>query len=393
MRIAVNTRFLLPGRLEGIGWYIHEILRRIVEAHPEDEFIFFFDRPYDTSFLYRPNVRPVVLFPPARHPILWYAWFEWAVPRVLKQYQPEVFFSPDGYLSLKAKTPTLLTVHDIIPLQEPESIPWAPRIYYRHFLPRYIRKATCIVTVSEHVQRLIIDSMGLPPARVQLVYNGYRAIFRPLSTTEKQVVQAKYSNGAPYFLHVGAIHPRKNVARLIEAFDIFKALTKSPIKLLLAGRMAWQSEPVRKALQKAQYRADIRILGYVSDAELARLCGAALALVNVSLNEGFGLPTVEALACDTPVLCSNHPALAEVAGDAALFVHPKSVEEIARGLKQLAESPALRQALVEKGRVQRQQFCWNAAAQQIYQLLQQTAGGDLSGEATLLRNRPLSSTE
>lgn len=373
MRIAVNTRFLLANRLEGIGWYTHEIMRRMVRAHPEDEFIFLFDRPYDASFLYGPNVRPEVLFPPARHPVLWYLWFEWAVPRVLKRYRPEVFFSPDSFLSLRTSTPTLLTVHDIIPLQEPRAVSWAPRYYYQYFLPRYIRRATCIATVSEYVRQMLIKHLQVSPERVVSVYNGWRKNFRPLTAAEQQAVRIAYSEGHPYFLYVGAIHPRKNIRRLITAFDVFKANTGAPTRLLLAGRMGWHTEEVEQTLRKAQYRSDVRVLGYVPETELPRLCAAALAQVNVSLNEGFGLPLVEAFACEVPVLCSDRTALAEVAGDAALQVDPESTDAIAAGLSALYSDAALREELVGKGRLQRQRFCWDTAAEQLYRLLQQTA--------------------
>ncbi len=368
MRIAVNARFLLTNRLEGIGWYTHEVLRRMVKAHPEDEFIFLFDRPYDPVFLYGPNVEPVVVFPPARHPLLWYAWFEWSVPRILERYQPDVFFSPDSFLSLRSRVPTLMTLHDLIPLEEPQGVPWWPRRYYQHFLPRYLKQAERIATVSAYVRQAAM-ALGVPAERLAVVYNGCREIFGPLSPQEQAAVRAHYAEGQPYFLYTGAIHPRKNLPRLIEAFDRFKSETGAPVRLLLSGRMAWGCEPVRAALRAAQHRADISLLGYVSESALAGLYGAASAVVNVSLSEGFGLPIVEAFACDIPVLCSNRTALAEVAGDAALQVNPESVEDIASGLARLYGDEVLRASLISKGRLRRTLFSWDTAAHQLYQLL------------------------
>ena len=100
MKIAINTRFLLKDKLEGIGWFTYEAVKRMVLAHPEHEFHFLFDRKYAEEFIFAKNVTPHVLFPPARHPFLWYAWFEYAVPRALKKIKPDVFLSTDGYLSL-----------------------------------------------------------------------------------------------------------------------------------------------------------------------------------------------------------------------------------------------------------------------------------------------------
>ncbi len=372
MRIAVNTRFLLPHRLEGIGWYTHEVLRRMVQQHPEDEFILIFDRPYAREFVYGANVVPVVAFPPARHPLLWYTWFEWAVPRQLKRYRPEVFFSPDGYLSLSDKTPTLLTVHDIIPLLEPQGIRWSHRQYYRYFLPRYIRQAAHIAVVSDAVRRDLVEQLSIAEERISVVYNGCREIFKPLSIDEQRAVRAAYTQGHPYFLYIGAVHPRKNIPRLIAAFEAFKRATGAPVRLVLAGRV-WDGGPVAEALRRAHHRSDIHLLGYVAEQDLARLCGAALALVNVSLTEGFGLPLIEAFACDVPVLCARTPAFTEVAGEAALLVNPFATEEIAAGLIRLAREEALREALIEKERLQRRRFSWDAAARQLYALLRQIA--------------------
>ncbi|HAD33931.1 MAG TPA: glycosyltransferase family 1 protein, partial [Chitinophagaceae bacterium] len=129
MKIAVNARFLLKGKLEGIGWFTHEIIRRVVNMHPEHQFIFFFDRPFDSSFLYAKNVEAVILNPPARHPFLWWIWFEWAIPRALKKYQADMFISTDGFLSLRTQTPTLLVMHDLAFEHFPEHLPLKFRWY------------------------------------------------------------------------------------------------------------------------------------------------------------------------------------------------------------------------------------------------------------------------
>jgi len=113
MRIAVNTRLLLKGRLEGIGWYTHQMLERIVRAHPEHEFLFLFDRPYDPSFVFAPNVRPIVAHPQARHAVLFYLWFEWMVPAMLRKYKADLFLSTDGLCSLATRTPPCLVMPDL----------------------------------------------------------------------------------------------------------------------------------------------------------------------------------------------------------------------------------------------------------------------------------------
>jgi glycosyltransferase involved in cell wall biosynthesis len=368
--IAINTRFLLSGRLEGLGWYTHEVTRRLVALYPDDRFVLLFDRPCDPAFVYGPNVTPVVLYLPARHPLLWYAWFEWAVPAVLRRVGADVFFSPDSYLSLRSHVPTVMTVHDLVPLQMPDQIPWAPRTYYQYFLPRYLRRADALVTVSEHTRSDIEAYLGpksTPP--VTVAYNGGRSSYHPISTLQKTALRAQYAAEKPFFLYTGAIHPRKNIPRLIRAFDQFKAKSGSDVQLLLAGRWAWQTGEVRAAYEATRHRDSIRFLGYVPDDTLAALTATALAAVNVSLGEGFGLPVLEAMMCDTPVVCSNTTALREVGGAAALQVDPADEQAIAQALYAVATSPELREQMIERGRAQRTQFSWDRAAEQIGQVI------------------------
>lgn len=137
MRIAVNTRFLQPGQLEGFGWYTHEIMSRMVRNHPEDTFLFLFDRAYDQRFVYAPNVLPLIIPPQARHPVLFRIWFDWMLPRILKREQAQVFFSPDSMCSLVSRVPVVMTCHDLVPLHFPEQI--AAR--HRNFLLRLDRKS------------------------------------------------------------------------------------------------------------------------------------------------------------------------------------------------------------------------------------------------------------
>ena len=142
MHIAVNTRLLLPGKLEGIGHYTNETMSRIVRQHPEHQFTFLFDRPFDPRFVYADNVTPKVVFPPARHPFLWWLWFEMAIPRALRQCKADVFLSPDNYCSLRTDVPTVMVLHDIIFEHFPQHIPPLVSRYYRHYVPSIAAKPT-----------------------------------------------------------------------------------------------------------------------------------------------------------------------------------------------------------------------------------------------------------
>jgi glycosyltransferase involved in cell wall biosynthesis len=371
--IAVNTRFLLPGQLEGFGWYTHEIVRRMVLQHPEDHFIFLFDRPFDPRFVYASNVTPLVVSPPARHPILFRLWFEFSVPRVLRRHGAEVFFSPDSMCSFRTPVPTVMTCHDLVPLHFPEQIAVRHRRFLLKFIPKWLHRAEKVLTVSEFVRTDIIDTCAIAADKVVAVYNGCRDGFFPLRDTEKQAVRVQYADGYDYFFYAGAIHPRKNVPRLLRAFDQFKVKTGASVKLLLAGRFAWQTGEVRSVWEASQYRDDIHFLGYVGEEALPRLTAAAMASVYVSISEGFGLPLVEAMACETPVITSNTSCLPEVAGVAALLVDPFSETAIAAGMEKIYADRAFANQLVLKGREQLKKFSWDSAAEQVYALLKTTA--------------------
>jgi glycosyltransferase involved in cell wall biosynthesis len=203
---------------------------------------------------------------------------------------------------------------------------------------------------------------GTHPDKIRVAYNGCRTIFEPVSEQVQIDTLQQFSEGQPYFFYTGAIHPRKNIPRLIRAFSSFKAATGAPVQLLLGGRFAWHTGEVTDAYNASTYKKDIKILGYINDLDLPRIMGSALALVYPSLSEGFGLPVLEAMQCNVPVLTSNVTALPEVAGDAALLIDPEDETALTTGLIQLWQDAALRNGLVERGKVQRAKFSWDTAA-------------------------------
>ncbi len=362
MTIAVNTRFLLKDRLEGIGWFTYETIRRLVEWHPEHQFIFFFDRPFDKKFVFASNVKPVVLFPPARHPFLFYLWFEFAVSNALKKYKADAFISTDGFLSLKTEVPTLLVIHDLAHVHFPHQVKFWEQRYYNYFMPKFAEKAARIATVSEYSKQDIQQQYSISPEKIDVVYNGVRADFKPVDVITKTAIKAKYSDGQDYFFYIGAVHPRKNIHRLIIAFDQFKQATNAPLKLLIAGRFAWQTGVVKTAYEKAVFQKDIQFLNYVADEEVPLLMGSALGFVYVSLFEGFGIPLVEAMHCGIPIITANVSSMPEVLGEAGIKVNPESIEAIKNGMIELYMNKTKRTTLIELGKKQRQKFSWDQTA-------------------------------
>lgn len=370
MKIAVNTRLLLEGRLDGMGWFSYETLRRITTGHPEHEFLFLFDRPFSGRFIFSPNILPLVVPPPARHPLLWQLWLEYSLPRVLKNHSPDLFFSPDGFLPLHTMIPSVAVIHDINFVHRPSDLPFFASRFYRQRFPAFARKAVRLATVSEYSRRDLVASFGIDPSLIDVVYNGSGDIFTPVDDVTVYETRRDYAGGNEYFVFVGNLHPRKNISGLLLAFDRFSGMSDREVHLVIAGSPLFRTGEIRKAERSMKFRARVHFTGYLSRPDLHRVVASALALCFVSFFEGFGIPVLEAMYCDIPVLASNTTSLPEICGDAALLVDPEEVDSIAGGMMRLAAEPELRNALVEKGRKQRTGFSWDLTAEKLWKTIE-----------------------
>lgn len=362
MRIAVNTRLLLKDKLEGIGWFTYESLKRIVLSHPEHEFFFIFDRKFDDQFIFAENVTPIVVGPQARHPFLFYLWFEHSVPKVLKKIKADIFVSPDAFCSLKTKVKTLLVIHDLNFEHYPEHLPWLIQKYYRYFTPGFVRKATRIATVSEFSKQDIIARYRVAPEKIDVVFNGAHTIFKALTDEEKEKTKSIFSNGKDYFLFIGAISPRKNLKNLLLAFDLYRKTNKTGTKLLVVGEKMWQSGDLDKVFKNMEFKNEVSFTGRLGPEDLGKVLGSALALTYVSFFEGFGIPIIEAYNASTPVITSNLTSMPEIAGDAALLIDPFKPESIANAMKDITFNLELRKTLTDRGNKRKLDFSWENTA-------------------------------
>lgn len=370
MKIAVNTRFLLYENLEGYGYFLQEVLSRWVKNHPEHQFIFIFDRPFHNGFVFAPNVMPVVAGPPARHPVLWKWWYDVRIPAVLKKYKADVFLSCDGFCSLTTKVPQCLVVHDLAFLHYPTFIKRSHLFFYKRYTPKFLEKASAIATVSQFSKKDIVEKYRVDPERIDVVYSAAKKFFKPIDWQLKQAVRDEFTNGKNYFIYVGSIHPRKNPTALLKAFSIFKKRQKSDWKLVIAGRAAWHSKAFMDSLKTYKYRDDLVVTGYVDEAQLERLTGAAYALVYPSFFEGFGVPVLEAMQAGVPAITSAGSAMQEIAGDGALYADPTSYQDIADKMMLIYKDETLHSRLVEKGLVAASAYSWDKTAALLWQSIE-----------------------
>ena len=362
MQIVVNTRLLIKNKLDGIGWFSYQTLKRITQNNSDVHFVFLFDRDYEEEFIFSDNITPLVIGPQARHPFLYYAWFHLSVKNLLNRLNPDLFLSPDGFLSPGAKCKQLPVVHDINFLHNPKDLKPLTSKYYNHFFPKYAKLATRIATVSEYSKNDIANNYDIDAEKIDVVYNGINEGFAPLSFTEQQIVRGKFSQGKPYFLFVGSQSPRKNLNRLIAAFDVFKKQSNSDYKLVLVGAVYSSAGDVKRVIDKSKYKNDIIFTGRQPQHELERIMASAFSLVFVPYFEGFGIPIIEAFQCKVPVICSNTTSMPEIAGDAGLLVNPFEVTSISNGMLELYNNSVLRNQLIKNGEAQKSIFSWDTSA-------------------------------
>lgn len=369
MKIAINTRFLLHEKLEGIGIYTQEIFKRVVQLMPEHQFYFLFDRAFDDAFIYSNNVTAVVVSPPARHPFLWYWWFERSIPKVLKEYQIDLFISPDGYASLNTNVPQIITIHDLAFEHYKEHTPFLVYQYYKYFVPKFCKKASKIMAVSEFTKQDIINRYKIDSNKINVIYNGFENKNETILNPTSQSSKLKAHN---YFIFIGAVHPRKNVLGILKAYEHFRATFLQKYKLVIIGRKAWMNNELESFYNQMQFKNDVVWIEKIERNNLLQILQHAFALVYPSFFEGFGIPIIEAMSYGVPVITSNVSCMPEIAGNAAILINPSNTNEIANAMNELIINNKLYSNLKEKGKIRAQDFNWNTSAKKVVDTINAT---------------------
>ncbi len=289
----------------------------------------------------------------------------------MMQHRPDLLFVPSHVLPLAHPRRSVVTVHDLGYVYFPETHPPRQRWYLDATTRRHARTAAHLLADSTATQRDLIERYHAPPDRITVAYPGLDpAVRRTDDPVEIARVKAKYHLNGAYLLYLGTIQPRKNLARLIQAFlQPPTSNLQSPIsnlQLVLAGKRGWYADEL---LRPADER--VKFIGYVDAADKNALLTGATAFVFPSLYEGFGFPILEAMKCGVPVLCSKTSSLPEVAGEAARQIDPLSVEDIAHGLYDITTHEDLRQRLIERGYRQAEKFTWQACAVTVLKVFKQ----------------------
>jgi len=277
----------------------------------------------------------------------------------------------DWYLSTFFLPPILpcqgaVLVHDLSFQAHPEYFPSTTAFYMRYLTGLATRQADRIIVLSEFTCREMARFHPMAIKKAVVVYPGVDRIFSPVREPEDEQMLRAYGVAPGYILAIGNIHPRKNMSRLLDAYVSLTARKKDVPAMVWGGLGRWESGEL---LERA-HSAGVVLPGFIAQEHLPALYRQARMLVYPSLYEGFGLPPVEAMACNTPVITSDRTGLSEAVGEAALMVDPTDTEGIASAMAQLLDDASLRQRLQRAGREQADKFTWDRTARHLLASLQ-----------------------
>jgi glycosyltransferase involved in cell wall biosynthesis len=372
MKIVIDARLLKEVPDDGISRFTHEVVTRIVSENPDHTFLLIGEKKDHEKAVRNLSCEWIYLNPPARHPVQWYFRNEWQIPPILKNFEADVYFSPDGMMPLSTDAPCLPVIHDINFHHRPEDVPFAERYYYNRFFRKFAEKATRIITVSEFCKNDISVHFGISPEKIDVAWNGVSDYFTPVEERTRNEFIYKLTGGIPYFLFVSNFSPRKNIPGLIRAYNIFRETTDLKHKLVLIGGRLFLNSETDRSIKESKWREDIILPGSVLHKDLHIYYASALALVFVPWFEGFGIPAAEAMRCGTPVILSNTSSLPEVGGNAALYASPGNQLEIAEAMKSIANDDELRTRLSIAGRKQSLNFTWENTAKCVWEAIRKT---------------------
>ncbi len=359
IQVGVNAHLLSLAetyRSAGINWYLYNLLRHLPEADPEIGYtVFLSERRYQRAA----GLHLCFSRLPTHRPPLRILWEQVAQPWAVRQAGVDLIHGAAFVGPLASRCPSVITVHDLSFLLYPQGFRALNRYYLQLFTRLSVRRAQRVIAVSESTKRDLVHHYGLSPARIDVVYNGVDAAFRPLP--EDQVADFRGRRGLPprFILFVGTLEPRKNVMRLLHAYA---RLSPGRPPLLLIGGRGWLYDELFSAVERLHLSEEVRFVGYVPAEELPWWYNAAELFVYPSLYEGFGLPPLEAMACGTPIITSTASALPEVVGQAGILVHPADTEALAAAIEQVLADRELRERMRAAGLAQARRFSWRQTA-------------------------------
>jgi glycosyltransferase involved in cell wall biosynthesis len=363
MRIGIDAR-LTYYRQAGISQYTLQLIEALARCQLEDEeFVILQSFRRREPIIDRRNFTSRKLLTPCHHRLE-----QLSLPVELSTVRLDVLHSPDFIPPFRRRCRSVITIHDLVFMLYPHFLDKSAARYYGQ-IDQAVRRTDAIIAVSKATKLDVMRLLGVPEAKIKVIYEAASPIFRPLEGGDVMArVRGRFGISGDFVLFVSTIEPRKNVPTLLRAFRRLLDGYRPDVKLVLAGERGWLFDEVFRLISELKLDDHVISLGRVSTEELLWLYNAARALVAPSIYEGFGLTPLEAMACGTPVIVSNVSALPEVVGDAGLLIDPNDEDELSVAIWRVLSDAQLSATLREKGLRRARCFSWDKAARETLDL-------------------------
>jgi glycosyltransferase involved in cell wall biosynthesis len=370
MKIGINALFL-QNPATGSGQYLLHLLSALAEVDKQNEYILLGSQPLKdkraASLPFPYSVRPVPGPATRNDNVEKLVWEQLTGPTAARQAGVDLFHVPYFAPPLLPRTPTVVTIHDAIPLRLSAYQQGAKVKAYMRLVARAAQRADMVITVSQHARQDIMETMKIPAERIRVIYEAAGDDCRPVTDpTTLAEARARYGLGERYVFYLGGLDQRKNVAQLVRAFaQVYHKLGDPDLQLLISGnpdRLQGTFFPDFRPIASECNIADKMILRFVKDEDKAAIYSGASLFVFPSLYEGFGLDPLEAMSCGAPVVCSNRTSLPEVVGDAALTVDPENTDALADAMYRVLSDKALQADLHARSLQRASHFSWHKTA-------------------------------
>jgi len=347
MKIAIDTQTTL-GQKTGFGFYVKNLVENLKKVDPNDDYVLI--SPDSTRDFSAPQ--------------RWW-WDQFSFPKAARKAKVEILHQPCFSAPIFYRGKLIITVHDLISMHFPENLPFFSRMFYSKWMPFTYKRADKIIAISEDTKKDIIKRLGIASKKIQVIHSAVSADFKPIKDRNiLEEVKLKYRTGKQFILDVGTLEPRKNLPFLVRAFNLAIKEHNIPHNLVLSGKKGWYYEGLFKLVKELKLSNRVIFAGYVPEGDLPALYSAADLFAYPSMYEGFGFPPLEAMACGTPVVCSNTSSMPEVVGGAGIALSPENEEKWAEEIVKILYDKELQKALSKAGLQQAKKFSWEKTAKE-----------------------------
>ena len=369
MKIAINCADLDESRIDGTRVYIKNVLKHFGELNQVDQFLLYHRNDFNP--LLKPEKFPNYIEKKIPYK---FAWTQTRLAYELMNDRPDVCWMPIQQVPflVSKKIKMVVTVHDLAFKLFPKSFDYGRLRKLDFFHDTAVNRADKIIAISEATKKdLLKFHPKIKEEKISVVHHGFDKKLFEENFSEQEIFdfKKKYGIKEPYLLYVGAIQPRKNIERLVEAFEMIKRKEKKDLKLVMVGEKAWKSEAIMERIRKSEFNSEIILAGKVDFQDLALFYNQAEIFVYPSIYEGFGIPILEAMASGTPVVTAGNSSLVEIAGDSAEIFETENVQDLFEKIRELLLNDSRKSYLIEKGFERVKGFSWRKCAEETLNIL------------------------